>query len=140
MHPPWCSACGQPSEIKKNDPHTHTYDLSLPLVSLLPNHTVRYDALVRAKMAAFGPLAVAAALKFYPHQGEPELAYSSLSSDIGVNCPNNVVAKQIAQGRSHGAGAGGWRGAGSGAKLYRYVFTARPSHPMAMFGSPHHAR
>ena len=91
-----------------------------------------YDALAREKMAPFGPDAVTAALKFYPNVGDPELQYSSLSSDIGVTCPNSVVGKQIAASRKT-------RGPNGSVTLYRYVLTARPSHPMAMFGSPHHA-
>lgn len=85
-----------------------------------------YDALARRKMILFGPAALNATTTFYPHIGDPELQYTSLSSDIGVNCPNNVIARQISNGL-------GWKAQGQ--RLYRYVLTATPSSPMHMLGT-----
>ena len=79
------------------------------------------------------------------HLGDPELQYTSLSSDIGVNCPNSAIARKIAAGRTERRTSR--RGNSSQqtkltaaeaapAPVYRYVLTATPSGPMHMLGSP----
>ena len=92
-----------------------------PLTDVRNLSWAQYDDLAREKMKPFGQGVVDATLSLYPHVGDPELQYSSLSSDIGVNCPQNTIAAQIARG---------WK-----TRLYRYVLTASPSHPMFMLGS-----
>jgi hypothetical protein len=62
-------------------------------------------------MAPFGSDVVAATLKLYPHKMDPEFQYTSLSSDIGVNCPNSLISRQMAKN---------WN-----ASFYRYVVTAK---------------
>eukprot|EP00937_MAST-01D_sp_MAST-1D-sp2_P003111 g3111.t1 len=92
-----------------------------------------YRALARRKMGPFGAAAVNATLAFYPDRAgaDPEFQYTSLSSDIGVNCPSNAIARRIAAGTTAGGGGGRARRA----PLYRYILTAAPSRPMFMLGS-----
>jgi carboxylesterase type B len=114
-----------------------------PLNTGVRNGTwAQYDALARRKMAPFGAAVLNATTALYDalyprgaagagaggsDNGNPQLQYTSLSSDIGVNCPNSAIARRI------GAEGGAWRAAG--APLYRYVLTATPSQPMFMLGS-----
>jgi carboxylesterase type B len=96
-----------------------------PLDDVRPLSWAEYDALARERMAPFGKDAVAATLSLYPHEESVEFQYTSLSSDIGVNCPNDVIAAQIGPS---------WKA--NLVNLYRYVLTARPSSPMFMFQLP----
>ena len=76
-----------------------------PLTNVRDLSWEAYVSLARTKMAPFGEAAVNATLA-YDDSGVPcfsggarcpEVPYSSLSSDIGVNCPQNVIAAQIAR-------------------------------------------
>jgi para-nitrobenzyl esterase len=91
-----------------------------------------YDALARRAMAPFGAAVVNATLALYPRAlGDAELRYTSLSSDIGVNCPNSAFARAIGTSEA-------WRAHGQ--PLYRYVLTAFPSEAMTMLGSAYPGR
>ena len=101
-----------------------------PLVDVRNQTWDQFAAFARRKMKPFGLKAMNTTNVFYidGHVGDPEFQYTSLSSDIGVNCPNNVIGRKIAAGRKDTA------------PVYRYVLTAKPSHPMHSLGTPFAAR
>ncbi|CAH1800931.1 unnamed protein product [Owenia fusiformis] len=82
----------------------------------------QYNAYVKTKLDTFGKAISAKALELYPtsNSSDPEYLYTSMVSDMRVNCPNDVLANQ-AQSSDRTTG------------VYRYVITEFPSVPTIAF-------
>jgi len=82
-----------------------------------------YEEHVGNKFGTFGGNTVETALKMYPRGViSPEYQFTSIASDIRVNCANDVMAMAAAESFK--------------APVYRYIVTCTPSKPVHILGMP----
>ena len=83
----------------------------------------QYVRNVNATIGTFGQLTLDTALKLYPvNVLTPEFQFTSMSSDIQANCPNNVLSRYASSTFK--------------SPVYRYVVTSTPSVPVHAVGIP----
>ena len=83
----------------------------------------QYKDHVNKTIGTFGDLIYHAALKLYPENFKtPEYQFTSLASDVRVNCPTDVMSLYAASTFN--------------SSVYRYVVTSVPSQPVRPFGFP----
>ena len=86
-----------------------------------------YEKHVEENLDSFSKSITKTAMKFYPsHKITPEYQFTSMASDIRVNCPNDIMSIQAAMTFS--------------SPVYRYVATYVPSAPVHPVGIPFPAR
>ena len=82
---------------------------------------MNYEEHVLNSLSTFGSLVYKSALKLYPsYYKTPEFQFTSMASDVRVNCPTDIMAMYASST---------FRSA-----VYRYVVTSTPSQPVYLGG------
>lgn len=71
------------------------------------------------KLGTFGQSFIDSAAVFYPHEIDPEYTYTTMTTDIRVTCPTEVLTTAATKGFN--------------SPVFRYVVTAAPSVPINAF-------
>ena len=92
-----------------------------PYTDLQKWNWTTYEESVWKSMSTFSNLTYQTAMRLYPsHYKTPEYQYTSMSSDLRVSCPNDVLALYAASTFT--------------SPVYRYVATYSPSQPVEAGG------
>lgn len=87
----------------------------------------KYESVVKSYLNTFPGNISAQALDLYPVGViSPAYQYTTMTSDVRVTCPNNIMTDILANSFT--------------SPVYRYVSSARPSHPVHIVNLPCEAR